>query len=150
MSEEYLQKAKRTSNRAIITKLMKESDNTKKERQEHGLPLDSSSTSRLHTIYAMLKGKISTANALDEQFCLYVVEQRILRCKLKCYVKPMKNPLGISTSRGNQGTTQGKKNILLTWVEIEPTTSGLDLPLLCGLSYKVGQTKSGMILGGES
>ena len=109
MSEEYLQKAKQTSNRAIITKLMKESDNTKKEQQEHGLPLDSSSTSRLHTIYAMLKGKISTANALDEQFCLYVVEQRILRCKLKFYVKPMKNPLGISTSRGNQGTTQGKK-----------------------------------------
>ena len=134
MSEEFLQKAKRTGNRAIITKLMKESDNTKKERQEHGLPLDSSSTSRLHTIYAMLKGKISTANDLDEQVCLYVVEQRILRCKLKCYVKPMKNPLGISTSRGNQGTT----------------TSGLNLPLLCGLSYKVGQTKSGMILGGES
>ena len=26
---------------------------------------------------------------------------------------------------------------------IEPTTSGLDLPLLCRLSYEVGQRKSG-------
>ena len=33
---------------------------------------------------------------------------------------------------------------------IEPTTSGLDLPLLCRLSYKVAQRKSGTILGGES
>ena len=28
---------------------------------------------------------------------------------------------------------------------IEPTTSGLDLPLLCRLSYEVGQRKSGTI-----
>ena len=28
---------------------------------------------------------------------------------------------------------------------IEPTTSGLDLPLLCRLSYEVGQRKSGAI-----
>ena len=28
---------------------------------------------------------------------------------------------------------------------IEPTTSGLDLPLLCQLSYEVGQRKSGTI-----
>ena len=28
---------------------------------------------------------------------------------------------------------------------IEPTTSGLDLPLLCRLSYKVGQRESGTI-----
>ena len=33
---------------------------------------------------------------------------------------------------------------------IEPTTSGLDLPLLCRLSYKVAQRKSGTILDGES
>ena len=32
---------------------------------------------------------------------------------------------------------------LLTSVGIEPTTSGLDLPLLCRLSYEVGQRKSG-------
>ena len=38
-----------------------------------------------------------------------------------------------------------KKNILLTSVRIEPTTSGLDLPLLCRLSYEVGQRKSGTI-----
>ena len=28
---------------------------------------------------------------------------------------------------------------------IEPTTSGLDVPLLCRLSYEVGQRKSGTI-----
>ena len=50
-----------------------------------------------------------------------------LKCKLKCYVKPMKDPLGVSPSTGNQGTTRGKEKTLLTSVGIEPTTSGLDL-----------------------
>ena len=60
-----------------------------------------------------------------------MLEQRItLKCKLKCYVKPMKYPLGVSPSKGNQGTTRGKENILLTLVGIEPTTSRLDRPLL--------------------
>ena len=62
----------------------------------------------------------------------------------------MNNPLGVSPSKGNQGTTRGKEKNLLTSVGIEPTTSGLDLPLLCRLSYEVGQRKSGTILGGES
>ena len=47
----------------------------------------------------------------------------------------MKNPLGVSPSKGYQGTTRGKEKILMTSVGIEPTTSGLDLPLLCRLSY---------------
>ena len=68
-----------------------------------------------------------------------------LKCKLTCYVKPMKDPLGVSPSKGNRGTTRGKEKILLTSVGIEPTTSGLDLPLLCRLSYEVGQRKSGTI-----
>ena len=68
-----------------------------------------------------------------------------LKCKLKCYVKPMKDPLGVSPSKGNQGATRGKEKFLLTSVGIEPTTSGLNLPLLCRLSYEVGQTKSGTI-----
>ena len=59
-----------------------------------------------------------------------------LKCKLKCYVKPMKDPLGVSPSKGNQGTTWGKEKFLLTSVGIEPTTSGLDLPLLCRLSWE--------------
>ena len=42
----------------------------------------------------------------------------------------MKDPLGVSPSKGNQGTTRGKEKILLISVGIEPTTSGLDLPLL--------------------
>ena len=58
---------------------------------------------------------------------------------------PTKDPLGDSTGKGNQGTTRGKEKILLTSVGIEPTTSGLDLPLLCRLSYEVGQRKSGTI-----
>ena len=33
----------------------------------------------------------------------------------------------------------------MTSVGIEPTTSGLDLPLLCRLSYEVGERKSGTI-----
>ena len=57
----------------------------------------------------------------------------------------MKDPLGVSPSKGNQGTTRGKEKIHLTSVGIEPTTSGLDLPLLCRLSYEVGQRKSGKI-----
>ena len=57
----------------------------------------------------------------------------------------MNNPLGVSPSKGKQGTTRGKENIFLTSVGIEPTTSGLDLPLLCRLSYEVGQR-----YGGES
>ena len=68
-----------------------------------------------------------------------MVEQLTLRCKLKCFVKPMKDPLGISPSKGNQGTTQGKEKSLLTSVGIKRTTSGLDLLLFCRLSYKVGQ-----------
>ena len=42
-----------------------------------------------------------------------------------------------------------RKN-LLTSAGIEPTTSGLDLPSLCRLSYKVAQRKSGTTLNGES
>ena len=57
----------------------------------------------------------------------------------------MKDLLGVSPSKGNQGTARGKETILLTSVGIEPTTSGLDLPLLCRRSYEVGQRKSGTI-----
>ena len=42
----------------------------------------------------------------------------------------MNNPLGVSSSKGKQGTTRGKEKNLLTSVGIEPTTSGLDLPPL--------------------
>ena len=38
----------------------------------------------------------------------------------------MKDPLGVSPSKGNQGTTRGKEKIILTSVGIEPRTSGLD------------------------
>ena len=61
----------------------------------------------------------------------------------------MNNLLGVNPSKGNLGTTRGKEKIFFTSVGIEPTTSGLDLPLLCRLSYEFGQRKSGTILGGE-
>ena len=54
----------------------------------------------------------------------------------------MKDPLSVSPSKGNQGTTRGNEKIILTSMGIQPTTSGLDLPLLCRLSYEVGQRKS--------
>ena len=60
----------------------------------------------------------------------------------------MNNLLGVSLSKGNQGTTRGKN--LFTSAGIEPATSGLDIPLLCRQSYEVGQRKSKTILGGES
>ena len=50
----------------------------------------------------------------------------------------MNNPLGVSPSKGKRNHTRQRKN-LLTSVGIEPKTSGLDLPLLCRLSYKVAQ-----------
>ena len=49
-------------------------------------------------------------------------------------MKPMKDPLGVSPSKGNQGTTRGKEKHFFTSVGNEPTTSGLDLPLLCSVS----------------
>ena len=61
----------------------------------------------------------------------------------------MNNTLGVSPSKGIREPHEVKKN-LLTSVGIETTTSGIDLPLLCRLSYEVGQRKSGTILGGES
>ena len=44
----------------------------------------------------------------------------------------MNNPVSVSPSKGNKGTTRGKEKNLLTSVGIKPTTSGLDLPLLSG------------------
>ena len=63
----------------------------------------------------------------------------------------MKDPLGVSPSKGNQGTTRGKENFLLTSVGIEPTTglrirSTVILPTeLRGRTEKVEDD-----LGGES
>ena len=75
-----------------------------------------------------------------------MVKQRInSEVYVKVLSKPMKNPLGVSPSKGYQGTTGGEEKIIMTLVGIEPTTSRLDLPLLCRLSYEVGQRKSGTI-----
>ena len=34
----------------------------------------------------------------------------------KCYVKPMKDQLGVSPNNGNQGTPQGKEKILCSTI----------------------------------
>ena len=73
-----------------------------------------------------------------------------LNCKLKCYFKPMNNPLGVSPSKGKQGTTRGKEKIFWPRWESNPRPTDLDIPSLCRLSYKVAQRKSGTILDGES
>ena len=66
-------------------------------------------------------------------------------------MKPVKDPLRVSPSEGNQGTTRGKKKILLTSVGIEPTTSGLDLPTeLRGRTEKVGAELGGELRRRES
>ena len=80
-----------------------------------------------------------------------IVEQRInSEVQIIVLLKPINNPLGVSPSKGKQGNTRGKEKNLLTSVGIEPTTSGLDLPSLRRLSYKVAPRKSGTILDGES
>ena len=43
-----------------------------------------------------------------------------LRCKLKCYFKPMNNPLGVSPSKGKQRTTRGKEKIFWPRWESNP------------------------------
>ena len=66
-------------------------------------------------------------------------------------MKPMKDPLGVSPSKGNQVTTRGKENIILTSVGIELTSdlrirSTVTLPTeLRGRTEKVGDD-----FGGES
>ena len=52
----------------------------------------------------------------------------------------MKDPLGVSPSKGNQGTTRGKEKFLLTSVGIEPTTCGFD-PTTCRFDPHRGQKK---------
>ena len=61
----------------------------------------------------------------------------------------MKDPLGVSPSKGNQGPTRGKENILLTLVGIEPTTSRLDL-LTLPTELRGRAEKARDDLGGES
>ena len=66
-----------------------------------------------------------------------------LKCKSKCYVKPMKDPLGVSPSKGNQGTTRGKEKILFDLggnrTHDLPIRSTVTLPTeLRGRTEKVG------------
>ena len=59
-----------------------------------------------------------------------------LKCKFKCYINPRITHWALALVKGYREPDEAKKKSL-TSVGIEPTTSGLDLPLLCRLSYKV-------------
>ena len=60
----------------------------------------------------------------NKHVCLSVWWNRelTLKCKLKCYVKPMKDPLSVSPSKGNQGTFLGrwKKDPRCGWSRDHP------------------------------
>ena len=96
---------------------------------------------------ASVSKRVLVQNISNEKERLQINERKrwnrelTLKCKLKCYVKPMKDPLGVSSRKGNQAATRGKEKIILTSLGIEPTTSGLNLPLLCRLSYEVQRTE---------
>ena len=57
----------------------------------------------------------------------------------------MKDPLGVSPSKGNQETTRGNEKILLTSVGIEPHDLQIRSTVTMRLSYEVGQRESGTI-----
>ena len=63
----------------------------------------------------------NTAPQLDLKKLKWWNRELTLKCKLKCYMKPMKDPLSVSPSKENQGTTRSKEKIILTSVGIEPT-----------------------------
>ena len=76
-----------------------------------------------------------------------MIEQRLnSEVKIKVLNEPMNNPLGVSPGKENHEIRKKPLNSL----GIEPKNSRLNLPLLFRLSYGVGQTRSGTILGCES
>ena len=64
-------------------------------------------------------------------------------------MKPMEVPLGVSPSKGNQGTTRGKEKILLTSVGSEPTTSAIRSTVTLQTELRGRTEKVGDDLGGE-
>ena len=58
----------------------------------------------------------------------------------------MNNPLGVSPSKGKQGTTRGKEKSF----DLGGNRTHDLRTSLCRLSYKVAQRKSATILDGES
>ena len=62
----------------------------------------------------------------------------------------MKDPLGVSPSKGSQGTTRGKEKFLLTSVGIEPTTSWIRSTVTLPTELRGRTEKVGDDLGGES
>ena len=62
-----------------------------------------------------------------------------LKCKLKCYFKPMNNPLGVSPSKGKQGATRGKEKRFFQKI--------FSLPRVAPCFPLLGLTPSGLFMG---
>ena len=62
----------------------------------------------------------------------------------------MKDPLGVSPRKGNQGTTRGKEKILLTSVGIELHDLGIRSAVTPPIELPGRTEKVGDDLGGES
>ena len=72
-------------------------------------------TSNVHGLY----GKISNLGIVVLK-CWN--RELTLKCKFKCYVKPIKDPLGVSPSKGNQGTTRGIRSTVTLPTELRGGT----------------------------
>ena len=68
-----------------------------------------------------------------------------LKCKLKCYFKPMNNPLGVSPSKGKQGATRGKEKIC--GFDSHLGQKIFSLPRVAPCFPLLGLTPSGLFMG---
>ena len=64
--------------------------------------------------------KVKQGHKLKLRYFYSGTRELTLKCKLKCYFKPMNNPLGVSPSKGKQGTTRGKEKIFWPRWESNP------------------------------
>ena len=73
-----------------------------------------------------------------------------MKCKLKCCVKPMKDPLGVSPSKGNQGTTRGKEKILFDLAGNRTNDLRIRSTVTLPTELRGWTDKVGNYVGGES
>ena len=73
-----------------------------------------------------------------------------LKYKLKCHVKPMKDPLGVSPSKENQGTTRGKQKYYFDLGGNRTHNLRIRSTVTLPIKLRVRTEKVGDDLGGES
>ena len=64
------------------------------------------SKDEIGTSYILFMGRQSVHVVSRLSLCKWWYRELTLKGKLKCYKKPMKDPLGVSPSKGNQGTIE--------------------------------------------